>query len=321
MNIEDIVVKKDARVVFMGTPEFAVPILKALIENYNVIGVVTQPDRKVGREGAVKETPIKKVAKENNIVVISPESIKESENEVFAWKPDVIVTCAYGQILPPTILQLSRLGCINVHASLLPRLRGGAPIHRAIINGHRKTGITIMYMSTGMDAGDIITQKEVEITDTETASTLHNKLQITGRDLLMETLPSILDGTNTREKQDTSKVTYAFNIKREDERIDFSKTKREIYNQIRGLNSWPGAFCYLGGKILKVWEAKMTENHFGELNDGQITALYKEGIGVKVYNGEIILTEIQPEGKPKMKAIDYLNGIQNKEELIGKVLD
>ena len=321
MNIEDIVIKKEARVVFMGTPEFAVPILKSLIEKYNVVGVVTQPDRKVGREGILRETPIKKLAKEYNIVVISPERINDNPEEIFTWKPDLIITCAYGQIIPVTLLQLPKLGCINVHASLLPRLRGGAPIHRAIINGHKKTGVTIMYMAKTMDSGDIISKREVDITDIETATTLHDKLKIIGRDLLLETLPSILDGTNSREMQDTSKVTYAFNITREDERIDFTKTKREIYNQVRGLNSWPGAFCYLGGKILKVWEAKVSENYFPELNDGQITALYKEGIGVKVYNGEIILTQIQLEGKPKRDAVSFINGIQNREELVGKVLD
>ncbi|MDD3340925.1 MAG: methionyl-tRNA formyltransferase [Bacilli bacterium] len=321
MNVEDIHVEKELRIVFMGTPDFAVPVLEGLIENYNVKGIVTQPDRKVGRKGTLSPTPIKEVALKHRILVIQPEKIKEAEEEIYAWKPDLIVTCAYGQILPVTLLQLPRLGCINVHASLLPKLRGGAPIHGAIIKGHRKTGMTIMYMSKAMDAGDIISQREVEITEEDTASTLHDKLSIVGRDLLLETLPSIIEGTNPRTKQDTSEVTYAFNIKREDERIDFSKTKREIYNQVRGLNSWPGAYCVLDGKIVKVWEVLISTNYFPEKFDGQITGFYKEGLGVKVSNGEIILKEIQPEGKGKMKAVDFINGYHQKEELLGKVID
>ncbi len=321
MNIEDIEVKKTLRVVFMGTPTFAVPILEGLIENYLVVGVVSQPDRKVGREGKVLETPIKKVALKHNIVVIQPEKIVDAEEEIYAWKPDIIVTCAYGQILPVTLLQLPTIACINVHASLLPKLRGGAPIHRAIMNGYKNTGITIMYMTKAMDAGDIISTREIPILEEDTASTLHDKLSIIGRDLLLETFPSIIEGTNDRISQDSSKVTYAFNIKREDEKIDFSKTKREIYNQVRGLNSFPGAFCVLDGKILKVWEVAMSDGYYPDLLDGQITNLYKEGIGVKVSNGEIILTVVQASGKQKMKGADFINGIQEKEKLVGKVID
>lgn len=321
MDIENIVLDKELRIVFMGTPDFAVPILEALIENYGVKAVVSQPDRKVGRNQQVKETPIKKVALKHNILIIQPEKIRDAEEEIYTWKPDLIVTCAYGQILPVTLLTLPRLGCINVHASLLPKLRGGAPIHRAIINGYKKTGITIMYMSKEMDAGDIIATKELEIEDTDTASTLHDKLSALGTELLLEVMPKILDETNERIKQDESKVTYAFNISREDEKIDFSKTKREIYNQIRGLNSWPGAYCNLNGKILKVWEAKISDNYFPECFDGQITNIYEDGFGVKVSNGEIIFTLVQPEGKCKMKASDFVNGFQDKNDLIGKVIE
>lgn len=321
IDIENVEVNKELKIVFMGTPDFAVPILEALIQKYGIRGIVSQPDRKVGRAGEVRETPIKKIAMKHHILVIQPERIKDAEEEIYAWKPDLIITCAYGQILPVTLLQLPRLGCINVHASLLPKLRGGAPIHRAILNGYRKTGITIMYMSKQMDAGDIIASVETNISDTDTASSLHDTLSILGRDLLMETLPSILQGTNPRVAQDTSQVTYAFNIAREDERIDFSKTKREVYNKIRGLNSWPGAYCILGGKILKVWEAEMTENYFPEKFDGQITAIYKNGFGVKVSNGEILFKAIQVEGKSKISATDFVNGYQDKSELIGKVID
>ena len=235
-------------------------------------------------------------------------------------EPDLIITCAYGQILPQELLDIPRLGCINVHASLLPKLRGGAPIHRAIMNGYKKTGITIMYMNAKMDEGDIISSKEIEIEKNDTASTLHDKLSKLGEKLLLKTLPSIIDGTNDRIKQNSDDATYAFVIKREDEKIDFSKTKREIYNKVRGLNSWPGAYAIFDSKILKVWECYETENFFPELLDGQITKVYKDGIGVKVSNGEIVLTVVQPDGKGKMKAVDFARGLVNKGALEGRIL-
>lgn len=318
MNIEDIEIKRDLKIVFMGTPEFSVPILKSLINNYKVKAVVTQPDKQVGRKGIIAKPPVKKIAEENNIVVIQLNKVKEEYQEIIDLDPDLIVTCAYGQILPKELLDYPRLGCINVHASLLPKLRGGAPIHRAIINGESKTGITIMYMAVGMDDGDIISQKEIEITDTDTASTLHDKLSKLGSELLIETLPSIIEGTNRRISQDESKVTFAPIIKPTDERLDFSKTSREIYNQIRGLNSFPGAYFMLDTKRFKVFESIIGDEYFPERINGEIVKIYKDGIGVKTSNGVIILTIIQPEGKSKMKSKDYLNGI--KESLIGKVI-
>ena len=320
MNFEDIKIEKELKIIFMGTPDFSVPILEALIENYKVRAIVTQPDRIVGRGGNVVFSPIKKVAEKHTILAIQPEKIKESVDEILSLEPDLIITCAYGQILPKAILDYPKYGCINVHASLLPKLRGGAPIHRAIMNGHKKTGITIMYMNPRMDEGDIISQSEVEITDTETASTLHDKLSSLGAKLLIETLPSILNGTNERVPQDSSKASYGFIIKREDEKIDFEKSKKEIYNQIRGLNSWPGSYCICDGKILKVWESYMTENYFPTKFNGEITNIYKDGFGVKVENGEIVFKTVQPEGKPVMSAIDFVNGLLNKGNVIGKVL-
>jgi len=234
-------------------------------------------------------------------------------------EPDLIVTCAYGKILPRELLEIPRLGCINVHASLLPKLRGGAPIHRAIINGHKETGITIMHMSPKLDQGDMISQESIEITDTDTAETLHDKLSVLGKELLLKTLPSIIDKSASRIPQKEEEATFAFNISPEDEKIDFSKLKKQIYNQVRGLNSWPGAYFTLEGKRIKVWECKMSDNNYSNLFDGQITNIYPEGIGVKVSNGEIILTLIQPEGKQKMKATDFANGFQNKQDLIGKI--
>ena len=321
MNIEDINVDKELRIVFMGTPDFAVPVLQGLIDNYNVKAVVTQPDKPVGRHGEISMPPIKKLALDNTILVLQPKNLKEEWQDVMSLHPDMIVTCAYGQIVPRELLVYPKYGCINVHASLLPKLRGGAPIHRAIIEGYRETGVTIMHMNAGLDTGDIITQRPILIDDSDTAETLHDKLSILGRDLLLDTMPSIIDGTAPSIPQDDSISTYASNIKPEDEKIDFSKTKRQIYNQVRGLNSWPGAYFNLMGKRIKVYECIMSDNNLSNLIDGQISGLYPEGIGIKVSNGEIILTKIKPEGKGIMKASDYINGIQDKNSLIGKICE
>ena len=319
MNIEDINVEKELKVVFMGTPNFSVPILDALIKNYKIKAVVTQPDKQVGRSGKIASPPVKVLAKENNILVIQLDNIKEQYQEIIDLEPDIIITCAYGQILPKELLDYPKYGCINVHASLLPKLRGGAPIHRAIMNGYNKTGITIMHMGLGMDDGDIITQKEIEILDTDTTSTLHDKLSKIGSELLIETLPSILNGTNERIKQDKDLVTYAPIIKKEDEKIDFHKSTMQIYNHIRGLNSFPGAYFILNGKRFKVWESIMGNELFHEHIEGEIVKIYNEGIGIKTGNGVIIITVIQPEGKGKMRIHDYLNGL--KENIVGKIVE
>ena len=321
MNLEDINVEKELKIIYMGTPEFSATVLKGLIENYKIRAIVTQPDKKVGREQKVLFPPVKQVGIDNTILVLQPNKIMDEYQALKDMEPDLIITCAYGKILPREILELPRLGCINVHASLLPKLRGGAPIHRAIIDGYTKTGVTIMYMDEKMDEGDMISQKEIEITETETAETLHDKLSILGRDLLLETLPSILNKTNNRIKQNNEEATYGFVIKREDEKIDFSKTKKQIYDQIRGLNSWPGAYCTLDGKILKVWESTKSNNNFPEKINGEITNIYENGFGVKVSDGELIITQVQPEGKKKMSSIDFVRGMQNKGSLIGKILN
>lgn len=314
-------IKRDVRIVFMGTPEFAVPVLLGLIENYKVKAVVTQPDKPVGRKGVIQASPIKQVALEHTILVVQPKNLKEEWQDVISLHPDLIITCAYGQLLPREILVYPKYGCINVHASLLPKLRGGAPIHHAIIDGYKKTGITIMHMAPGLDTGDIITQREIEILDTDTASTLHDKLSMIGRDLLLKTIPSIIDGTATRTVQDESASSYAPNISKEDEKINFSNPRRKVFNQIRGLNAWPGAYCIMDSKRLKVYESYITDNSFTGMVDGQITAIYPDGFGVKVSNGEVVFTVIQIEGKNKMKTSEYLHGLQNPHSLIGKILE
>ena len=310
-------------ILFMGTPDFARDSLEAVYNaGYNILGVVTNPDRPKGRGMKLVASPVKEFALEKKLEIFQPEKVKKNEEfieQIKALNPDVICVVAYGKILPKEILDIPRLGCINVHASLLPKLRGGAPIHRAIINGYKETGVTIMYMDERMDEGDIISSESLPINDNDTAEMLHDKLMVMGRDLLLKTLPSILDGTNSRTKQDDSKATYGFVIKREDEKLDFSKTQKEVYNKIRGLNSWPGAYCQFEGKIIKVWECYKTDNYFGEKIDGEITNIYKDGIGVKVSNGEIVLTVIQPEGKKRMLATDFVNGMANRESIIGKI--
>ena len=318
MDFSNIKIEKELQIIFMGTPEFSVPVLQGLLDNYKVRAVVTQPDRK-GNHGQINVSPIKKLAQDKAILVLQPEKIKEDYQEILNLKPDLIVTCAYGQIIPRELLECPRLGCINVHASLLPKLRGGAPIHKAIIEGHSKTGITIMYMNTKMDEGDIISQEEIEILNTDTASSLHDKLSVLGTNLLLKTLPSIINGTNGRTKQDSSLATYAFTLKKEDEKLNFNKTAKQIYNQIRGLNSWPGAYCLFEGRILKVWEAYITDNYPVGFN-GEIIAIYKDGIGIKVSNGEIVFKIVQPEGKNKMDAISFINGLRDKN-IVGKVLE
>ncbi|HIQ90538.1 MAG TPA: methionyl-tRNA formyltransferase [Candidatus Coprosoma intestinipullorum] len=318
MNFEDIKLEKDPTIIFMGTPDFSVPILKGIMEHYKVRAIVTQPDRKVGRDGKVIFSPVKQVAFDNDILCLQPEKIRDILQDINVLEPDLIITCAYGQILPLEMLQIPRLGCINVHASLLPKLRGGAPIHHAIMDGFSKTGVTIMYMDKGMDTGDIISQREIPISNDDTAETLHDKLSVLGRDLLLETLPSILNGTNSRTSQDEAEATYGFNITREDEHIDFSKTKRQIVNKVRGLNSWPGAYCILDDKILKVWKCREGERIYDLGTDGEITRIYDDGFGVKTSNGEVVFTEVQLEGKRKMAAKDFINGYHEKLE--GKIL-
>ena len=308
----------DIKVVFMGTPDFSVPVLEGLIENYHVVGVVSQPDRKVGRRQEVVYSPIKELALKHDILVFQPEKIKTDYEDILALEPDIIITCAYGQIIPKEILNYPKYGCINVHASLLPKLRGGAPIHHAIIDGYDKTGITIMYMDEAMDSGDIISQREVVIDKEDTMESLHDKLRIVGKELLLSTLPSILDGTNQRIKQDTSEVTYAYNIKREEEYLDFSKSSLELYNQIRGLCPFPGSSCVIGEKEFKVYFARIEKIDTSDKKPGEVLHIYKDGLGIATSDYELVLLDIKPFGKRRMLASSFVNGI-NKNDYIGKV--
>ena len=305
------------KIVFMGTPDFAVNVLQGLIDNYDVVGVVRQPDKRIGRHQVLTNTPVKELALKYDIPVFQPIRIREDYEDILNLNPDLIVTCAYGQIIPKAILDYPRLGCINVHASLLPKLRGGAPIHKAIIDDYGTTGVTIMYMDVKMDSGDIISQREVKILDSDNLESLHDKLSEVGTSLLLDTLPSIIDGSNSRTKQDEDEVTYAYNIKREEEHIDFSKTSREVFNLIRGLCPVPSSNAILDEKEMKIYKSIISsKNYNGEY--GEIVDITKEGIVVKTGDAAIILTEVKPFGKKKMDANSYVNGI-GKNNLIGKV--
>ncbi len=309
------------RIVFMGTPDFAVNVLQGLIDNYrdDIVGVVSQPDKYVGRHHVLTPTPIKALAQKYDIPVVQPEKIRKDYNCVLDLKPDIIITCAYGQIIPKEIIDAPKLGCINVHGSLLPKLRGGAPIHKAIIDDYKVTGITIMYMDVGMDTGDMISKVEVPILESDNLESLHDKLSEAGTKLLLETLPSILDGTNSREKQNEDEATYAYNIKREEEHIDFNKTSREVFNLIRGLCPIPSANVVFEGNEMKVYNSTITSKSYpGKC--GEIVDVTKEGIVVKTLDGAICLTEVKPFGKKKMDASSFVNGIGSKN-LLGKVLE
>lgn len=310
---------KDIKVIFMGTPEFAVPVLEGLIENTNVIMVVTQPDKEVGRHHELQATPIKRVALEHNIPVYQPERVRKEYDPIINAGADIIITCAYGQIIPEIILNTPRLGCINVHASLLPRLRGGAPIHHAIIDGEEKTGITIMYMDKTMDTGDIISTSEYYIKDSDNVGTLHDNLSVMGKELLLKTLPSIIDGTNQRIKQNDEYSSYAWNIKREEERITYNKPAKEVYNQIRGLYPWPTANTIINEVEVKVLEAKISDKD-STFSPGTICEINKDSIGVCTKDKVILITKVKPFGKKAMDAKDYINGL-NKEKTLHSIAE
>ena len=310
---------KNLKVVFMGTPTFSVPILKSLIESTNVILVVSQPDKEKDRKGNLINTPIKVLAKEHNIEVFQPIDIKDNWKKITDKNPDIIITCAYGQIIPKELLDYPRYGAINVHGSLLPKLRGGAPIHHAIINGDTKTGVTIMYMNEVMDGGDIISQKEITIQDDDNLDSLYEKMSYLGRDLLMETLPSIINNTNSRIPQDKNKVTYGLNITKEEEKISFSKSSQDIHNLIRGLSSIPGAYCLINGKRLKIYNSIVT-NIKSKKQPGIIEKIDKTGIYISTLDNIIIITDIKLEGKKRCLVNDFINGIKI-DEYLGKVLE
>ncbi|MEK3915345.1 methionyl-tRNA formyltransferase [Paenibacillus sp. FSL H7-0331] len=300
------------RIVFMGTPEFAVPALQVLV-NYSaieVVGVVTQPDRPVGRKRLLTPTPVKEEAIKHGIPVLQPEKLRrpESVEELRELQPDLIVTAAYGQILPKSVLAIPRLGCINIHASLLPRYRGGAPIHHAVMNGDTSTGVTIMYMAEGLDTGDMISSVELAIRDSDTTGTMFNKLSAAGAQLLLDTLPDLLAGRIQAVAQNHEAAVYSPNVSREQERIDWSRPAISLWNQVRGLNPRPGAYTTWNGEVLKIWSCDKPNQSEVANTPGTVVAISEQGIQVATGTGILTITELQPAGKKAMQAAQFVLG-------------
>ncbi|MCC5894983.1 MAG: methionyl-tRNA formyltransferase [Alkalibacterium sp.] len=303
------------KIVFMGTPDFSVPILEGLItqQEYKVVAVVTQPDRKVGRKKKLTAPPVKQKALEHDIMVLQPERLSGSEelDQIIKLEPDILITAAYGQYVPTKLLKAPKYKAINVHASLLPKYRGAAPIHYALIEGEQETGVTIMYMEKEMDAGNIISQRSLLIEDSDTVGTLFEKLSLIGRDLLLDTLPGIFAETNASLLQNEEQVTYAPMISPEQEKIDWNQNAKAIEQKVRGMNPFPGAYAVLNGKRFKIWLAKAVENQSHE-EPGTIVKLTAKEMWVQCgENSTLSLLMVQPFGKPKLSIDDYLPGAIN----------
>nr|WP_320145636.1 methionyl-tRNA formyltransferase [uncultured Anaeromusa sp.] len=303
---------KSLRVVFMGTPDFAVPCLEALLAaGHEVAAVITQPDRPRGRGRKLAFSPVKACAVEHGLEVLQPEKIKtpEFEQVLRELAPDVMVVVAFGQILSPAILAIPPCGCINVHASLLPYYRGAAPIHWAIMQGEKKTGVTTMYMDEGLDTGDMILKKEIAILQDASTGDIHDELMQEGARLLQETLALIAEGKAPRTKQDHAVSTYAPLLKAEIEQLDWNHSAQELHNRIRGLSPWPGAYCRYAGGRLKVWKSRVCEEAAAKgAIPGRIARLSVDGFVVETGNGLLELLEVQPENKRRMKASECACG-------------
>lgn len=297
------------KILFMGTPDFSATVLKGLIsdERYEILAVVTQPDRAVGRKKEIRMTPVKEAALEAGLPIYQPEKLSGSQEleDLLALGADGIVTAAFGQFLPSRLLEAMKFS-VNVHASLLPKYRGGAPIHYAIMNGDKEAGVTIMEMVKEMDAGDMISSRAIPILEEDNVGTMFEKLALVGRDLLLETLPAYLAGELKPQPQDPQQVTFSPNIKPEEERLDWTRTNRELFNQVRGMYPWPVAHTLWKGERFKIYQAKPYE---GQGQPGTILALHKNEIVVATGEGALALTLVQPAGKPKMAVGDFLNGL------------
>ncbi|HEQ4381068.1 TPA: methionyl-tRNA formyltransferase [Streptococcus pyogenes] len=303
------------KLLFMGTPQFSATVLKGLLDNpaYEILGVVTQPDRAVGRKKDIKVTPVKQLALEHGISIYQPEKLSGSQEliEIMGLGADGIITAAFGQFLP-TLLLDSVSFAINVHASLLPKYRGGAPIHYAIMNGDKEAGVTIMEMIKEMDAGDMVAKASTPILETDNVGTLFEKLAIIGRDLLLDSLPAYLSGELKPIPQDHSQATFSPNISPEQEKLDWTMSNQEVFNHIRGMNPWPVAHTFLEGQRLKIYEAQLAE---GEGLPGQVIVKTKKSLVIATGQGALSLIVVQPAGKPKISIIDFLNGIGRKLEV------
>lgn len=304
---------KDLKVVFMGSPLFSVLVLEELNKNVNVVGVVTAPDAYVGRKKVLTMCPVKEKAVGLGLKVYSPIKLRSDFGFIKELNPDMIITCAYGQILSEEILNIPKLGCFNLHGSLLPKYRGGAPIHYALLNGDEKTGITLMYMDKGMDSGDMIAKEEIKIEENDNIESLTNKLSIIASKMIIKYLPSLIDGTNNREKQDISKVTFSPIITREDEHLDFNLTAKEIYNRYRMLSPNPLPNIKIDDIELKIAECKIVDA------SGKVCTVVnkdKNSFTIMAKDKGIMVSKIKPIGKNIMNVRDFFNGYH--EEIIGK---
>jgi len=292
----------------MGTPQFACPTLRRLIERGDeILAVVTQPDRPKGRGQKSVSPPVKELAERHGLTVLQPLKVRAPEfiDAMREMLPDIIVVVAFGQLLPKSLLEIPRLGCINVHASLLPRYRGAAPLNWCIINGETETGVTTMLMDVGLDTGDMLLKKVTAIDPEEDTSSLHDRLSLLGAEALDETLDLLLAGKLIPEKQDDSLSCYAPMLKKEDGLIDWTRDPGTVKNLVRGMNPWPGAFTYLDGRLVKVFRVRTGQ---GEGGAGTVLAADKDGIEVACDGGSVILEELQLEGKKRLPVRDFLAG-------------
>lgn len=300
------------KIIFMGTPNFAVPILERIASKHEILLVVTQPDQYHKRKRTYLPTPVKEWALVNRLEVFQPEKIKQGVDKILSYDVDLIVTAAYGQFIPKVILEHPKYRSINVHGSLLPKYRGGAPIQRAIINGEEKTGISIIYMESKMDAGDILKMAEIPILDIDNQDTMFEKLSYLGRDLILDIIDDIETGQVQPIKQNEDEVSFAYNLTKADELIDFKKTAREVFNQIRGLNSNPGAYFTIDGIDIKVYNSKVS-SILTSAKPGVIVGINKDSFDISCQDHTVIsITELQLPSKNKIRAIDFLNGSGRK---------
>lgn len=310
--------KSETRIVFMGTPNIAAYVLEALIlDGYNFVGLVAQPDKPVGRKGDLEKVPTKVVAEKYNIPVYQPTKIRNDYEFLKELNPDLILTLAYGQIVPEGVLNIPKFGCLNLHGSLLPKYRGAAPIQYALINRDKISGMTLMEMTRKMDAGKMFAKKELEILDSDNSTSLFIRMGECAKELALEALPKYLNGELIGEEQDESQVSLCPTIKPEQEKIDLDLTCEEILGWIKGLSDTPGAYFYLEGLKLKVYKAHVVDCSF-EGNVGQIVQADKKGLVVKLKDGYLSLDDLQKEGKKRMDYRSFLNGNQN---ILGKVLN
>lgn len=306
------------KVVFMGTPDFSVPALKNIAKHHNVAAVVTQQDRPKGRGHKMQYTPVKECAIKLGLEVYQPQRVKEAEfvEILKEINPEVIVVIAFGQILSKEILDIPKYGCINVHASLLPKYRGAAPIQWAVINGEEVTGVDTMYMGEGLDTGDVIDTKYITLDEKETGGSLFDKLSIAGGELILETLEKLEKGTATRTPQNEAEATYAGKITKELGLIDFNKSAVEIERLIRGLNPWPSAYTWLDEKTLKIWDATVVDEVIEDI-PGTILEKTKSTLKVATGKGALLINELQLEGKKRMEIGAFLNGYEIKSKKLG----